>query len=155
MNKYIIRHIASLLIIATLYTGSTIPTNLQTEPIKLARAGFHGGRFGRGGFDRGGFRHQGGFRQQRHRRPVNGRRDHRRPWNNRRYYGGNVYGVAIDGDDDYWPYAAAIGTTAAYTASQQQQENLQQENESLRQHVSDLQSKIEELQQARESEDDD
>ncbi len=85
MNKYIIRNIASLLIIATLYTGSTIPTNLQTQPIRLARGGFRGGGFGRGGFDRGGFRHRGGFRQRRwhHRRPVNGRRDYRHPRNER------------------------------------------------------------------------
>lgn len=148
MNKYIIRNIASLLIIATLYTGSTIPTNLQTQPIRLARGGFRGGGFGHGGFNRGGFRHREGFKQQRwhHRRPVNGRRDHQYLRNNR-YYGGNVFGVAIDGgDDDY--YGAAVGTAAAATLQQK-------ENESLRQHVRDLQSQIEELQQARESEDDD
>jgi len=150
MNKYIIRRIASLLIIATLYTGIVVPTNWKTEPIKLARGGFRGG-FGHGGFGRSGFRHRRGFRQQRwhHRRPGNGRRYHRHPRNNRYYYGGNIYGVAVD-NDNYWPYGAAVDTAAAYTASQQQQEN-----ESLRQHISNLQSQIEELKQSKESENDD
>ena len=145
------RYILNSLFIAILYTGTVIPTNWQTQPIKLARGGFRSGGLGRGGFDRGGFRHRGGFRQQRwhHRRPVNGRRDHRHPRNNRYYYGGNVYGVAVDGGDywPYWTYGAAVGTAVA--------DSQQQKNENLRQQISDLQSQIEELQQARESEDDD
>ncbi len=158
MNKHIIRHVTNLLIIATLYTSTTMPINLQTEPIKLARGGFRGGGFGRSGFGRGDFRHREGFRQQRwrHQRPVNGRRDHRHPGDNRYYYGGNnVYGAAVDNDSlPYWAYGAAVSTAAA-SADSQQNINLQQENERLRQHISDLQSQIDELRQSKKSEDDD